>query len=149
MRNVVGGTGMNMHYNREDNRRATKASVVFGSILAACLAGCTTTSTATKDDWQTKSTAPGLAKAMELNGFMPATIDCRFDNKMPGSQTYGSRFTWKPTPKNKRWQWAVGTQGYLASDEIQMQRKGLHRVFRKRVRDPGSGQMIECSIWTN
>lgn len=140
-----------MHYNRERRWRATKGSAAFGAVLLAsiCLAGCTTASTATKDDWQTKSTAVGLAKAMELKGFMPATIDCRFDSTAPGSHAYGSRFTWKPIPRNKRWQWAVGVPEYLATDEIQMQRKGLHPVFRKSVREPGSGRTIECSIWTN
>lgn len=86
---------------------------------------------------------------MELNGFMPATIDCRFDNTTPGSQTYGSRFTWKPTPKDKRWEWEVGNQAYLASDQVRLRRKGLHQVYSKSVRDPGSGQKIECAIWAN
>ncbi|MGX8008447.1 hypothetical protein ACVDG8_005210 [Mesorhizobium sp. ORM8.1] len=140
-----------MYYNQESNGRTARRGAGFGVALLAslCLAGCTTTSTAARDDWQTKSTAPGLAKAMELNGFMPRTLDCRFDNTTPGSQTYGSRFTWKPTPRNRRWEWEVGNQAYLASDQIRLQRKGLHRVSRKIVRDPGSGQTIECAIWSN
>ncbi len=93
-----------MHDNRERNRRAIRASVAIGALLLAGLAGCTTTGgMSDKDGWLTKQTAKGVVKAMERKGFMPATMDCRFDDNTPGQLAYGSKFTWKRFPKNARW----------------------------------------------
>ena len=123
-----------------------KRTVRTLSLLAGIfLAGCTTVSTANKDGWQDKTTAVPLDEAMRRQGFMPASMDCRID----GREIYGSRFTWKPNPKNKRWEWQVGEPNFVAANRAAMLKLGLHRVSHKSVRDSATGQTVECAIWTN
>lgn len=140
-----------MNQNREGNRRSSVGSALAIGLLISSisLAGCTTVSTSGADRWLKKSNFDGVSDAMAKKGMMPAAIDCRFDSTARGKAAYGSKVTWKPGPANFLWQMHVGAPDHVASSEAKSRAIGLHRVFSKRVRDKATGQVVQCTIWTN
>jgi hypothetical protein len=140
-----------MKQNQEGTRRSSAGNALAIGLLISSisLAGCTTVSTSDPDGWLTKRTASGVSDAMAEKGMMPAAIDCRFDSTAPGKAAYGSKVSWKPAPANFLWQTHVGPPDFVAKGEAGSRALGLHRVFSKRVRDKATGQVVQCSIWTN
>lgn len=143
--------GAGMKQNQEGTRRSSIGNALAIGLLISSisLAGCTTVSTSGADGWLTKRSAYAVSDAMAKKSMMPATVDCRFDSTDLDNASFGSKVTWKPAPANFFWQWHVGTPDYVATKEARSRALGLHRVFSKRVRDPATGQVVQCSIWTN
>ncbi|TPJ96081.1 hypothetical protein FJ872_32715 [Mesorhizobium sp. B2-5-9] len=115
-------------------------------LLGVSLAGFAPALAGSNDGWLDEQGATRLTNQMAKKGMMPATVDCRYSRNGPMNL---SKFTFKRAPFKTTWRWYIGPPEYVASSEAEARNMGLHRTFSKKSRDWSTGQIAQCSIWSN